>query len=152
MVKEPLFLFPLGSFIKNLSFSFQYNVLSSSVVEPVQSWPAPVPASSSNTSLSKNRVLKTRVNNFFFFKCTLFLFNLCINCQNVTKFYKNCRYFATTVPLSQTATAQSRSFFTGSSSSWKFRLRLHNTADKEPLFLFTLGSFIKNSLTFLPAQ
>ena len=43
----------------------------------------------------------------------------------MTKFYRlGCRYFATTVPvpLSQTATARSRSFFTGFC-----RLRLHNT-------------------------
>ena len=37
----------------------------------------------------------------------------------MTKFYKNCRFFATTEPLSHTATAQSRSFFTCSSFSKK---------------------------------
>ena len=41
----------------------------------------------------------------------------------MTKFYKNCHYFATTVPLSQTATARSRIFFTASGSSYKVRLR-----------------------------
>ena len=47
------------------------------------------------------------VQRWWVFKCTYFSFNLCINCRNVTKFYKNFRYFATTVPLSQTATARS---------------------------------------------
>ena len=37
----------------------------------------------------------------------------------MTKFYQNTRYFATTVPLSHTATARSRNFFTGSGSSKK---------------------------------
>ena len=48
----------------------------------------------------------------------------------MTKFLKNCHYFATTVLLSHTATAQSRSIFTNSGSSKKDRLRLHNTACK----------------------
>ena len=39
----------------------------------------------------------------------IFSFNLCINCRNVTTFYRlGCRYFATTVPLSQPETARLR--------------------------------------------
>ena len=45
----------------------------------------------------------------------------------MTKFYKNFCYFATTVPLSHTAAAQSQSVFTSSGSSKKARLQLHNT-------------------------
>ena len=45
---------------------------------------------------------------------------------NATKFYKNSRYLATTKPLSHTASARSRNFFTGSGK--KVRLQLHNTA------------------------
>ena len=55
----------------------------------------------------------------FFLSAPIFSFNLFISCRDVTKFYKNCPYFATTVRLSQTATAWSRSLF--------HRLRLHNT-------------------------
>ena len=63
----------------------------------------------------KSAVLKTKVNIFFFSGPFLFFLSMCINCRNVTKFYKNNRYFASTVPLSQTVTAWSRSFFTDSS-------------------------------------
>ena len=37
----------------------------------------------------------------FFVSVPIFSFNMCMNCRNVTKFYKNCRYFSTTVPLSK---------------------------------------------------
>ena len=57
----------------------------------------------------------------------------------MTKFYKNCRYLATTEPLSHTATARSRSFFTVSGK--KVRLRLHNTGGLQNHFLFTLHHF-----------
>ena len=46
-----------------------------------------------------------------FLKWYLFFFNLCINCRIVTKFYNSFCYFATTVPLGQSATAQTRSLF-----------------------------------------
>ena len=73
-----------------------------------------------NTSF-KQKMQFWKLNNFDFLKVYRYLFfpfNLC----------KNCRYFATTVPLSHTPAAGSRSFFTGSSSS-KI-VRLHNTKSK----------------------
>ena len=72
--------------------------------------------------------MKTIVNNLVCFLSVPTFFNLCINCRNVTKFYKNCGYFATTVPISQTATARSQSFSPALAPPKKVQLRLHNTA------------------------
>ena len=71
----------------------------------------------------------------------LFFLSICVQIvKNVTKFYKNCRFFATSVPLSHTSTARSRSFLTSSGSSKKVRLRLQNT-----------DRIIRNSRTIVPS-